>query len=241
MAQHVEDLVFPLLWLWSLWWQGMDPLPRNFCIPQAWPQKQETSLDEYSLFCVNAIIPSVPRKEGLDSSSQPPLSLNQSSRSVASSITASLISLFLFSSDWEPSHFFLEGQKLLHCSPWLHLSSLWSILHTAAKTSPPHRLDDIIHCLLWLITLGWHSRPFLLSASLAFNIFEYRSPHPMVRWDYIFASLGAYYICPSRCLTSICKRHWTKLPLGCSVLFIVLCAPLHPVAVLPISRWTLPY
>ena len=35
VAQWVKDPAFPLLWLRSLLWLGVQPWPRNFCMPWA--------------------------------------------------------------------------------------------------------------------------------------------------------------------------------------------------------------
>ena len=39
MAQRVKDPVLSLQWLRLLLWLGFDPRPRNFHVPQAWPEK----------------------------------------------------------------------------------------------------------------------------------------------------------------------------------------------------------
>ena len=40
-AQNVKDLALSLLWLGSLLWYGFDPGPRNFCMLQVWPKKNQ--------------------------------------------------------------------------------------------------------------------------------------------------------------------------------------------------------
>ena len=40
MAQHVKDLALSLLWLGSLLWRGFDLCLGNFCMLQAWPEKE---------------------------------------------------------------------------------------------------------------------------------------------------------------------------------------------------------
>ena len=37
----VKDLALSLLWLRLQLWHGLDPWPRNFYIPQAWPRERE--------------------------------------------------------------------------------------------------------------------------------------------------------------------------------------------------------
>ena len=38
VVQWVKDLALSLPWLWSLLWQMLDPWPKNFYMPQAWPK-----------------------------------------------------------------------------------------------------------------------------------------------------------------------------------------------------------
>lgn len=41
VAQGINDLALSLLWLgWQLW-QGLDPWPQKFLMPQAWPKQQQ--------------------------------------------------------------------------------------------------------------------------------------------------------------------------------------------------------
>ena len=41
MVQQVKDPALSLQWLGSLLWSSFDPLPRNFHVPRAWPNKKE--------------------------------------------------------------------------------------------------------------------------------------------------------------------------------------------------------
>ena len=40
VAQWVKDPALSLLWLWLQLWHGFDPWPRNFCMPQAQPERK---------------------------------------------------------------------------------------------------------------------------------------------------------------------------------------------------------
>lgn len=65
---------------------------------------------------------------------------------------------FLFIFIWFGPFPSLPGwsQKPPHCPLGLHLSPLWTILHTAAKTEPPpHKSVVIIHCNLCLMSNAW--------------------------------------------------------------------------------------
>ena len=39
MAQQVKDSALSRLWLGSLLWRGLNPWPRNFCMPWEEPKK----------------------------------------------------------------------------------------------------------------------------------------------------------------------------------------------------------
>ena len=46
VAKCVKDPALSLLWLGSLLWQKFGPCPRNFHMPQAWPEEEGEEEEE---------------------------------------------------------------------------------------------------------------------------------------------------------------------------------------------------
>ena len=49
VEQGVKDPVLSLQWLRLLLWHGFDPWPRNFYMPQVWPEKKKKIIEQRQL------------------------------------------------------------------------------------------------------------------------------------------------------------------------------------------------
>ena len=53
VAQHVDDLMLSLLWLWLLLWCRFDSWPWNFCMAWVWPKKEREKWGRFFFFPVS--------------------------------------------------------------------------------------------------------------------------------------------------------------------------------------------